>query len=537
MFDPTFDLFLFTAIEGAGVRATKITADPAGHRDLAGVVVTAFGAGEALAGTGELAGKTTLVAFVYRGVGAVVGNFVVTVIPDIFQGFQIVLHVRVFAVADKSPARQRRIGPLEIQLGVRVYFLFYIQVEAVGVVPLVGDAIYNAKLLGIEFAKTGAEVFTRCTVEAEPIAGLFFPSLNSITQGLDYAYSLFTQLVVIKHMGLVTIEGINGFVHADKAQRNRSPTVLENLGHIIIGFQTYPAGAFHIEDGGNPGLDALQTFNSGHQCLLRQTQAVIQQIVEMGLITRLKSDAWQVEADNPQIIASLMDLLAILFIDTEEATAAHRRLEGAGYLDDLIVVENVWIHALGGALQCQFLDVVIDIACLVIDSIADGKDQFRENGSFLVLAEASNAIFQYGLLNQTRFPTGAQPKAEGDKRGLAIGGVQGVNFVFQRLEGVITLLFGAGEGKTFNIGNVPLFGYLFVFFVADGDIGGQHFINAVDGGATIDMAGNLGNDLGGDGCGRADRLGSINLGITHLEAMGQHAVQINQHAVEHGEEG
>ena len=92
-------------------------------------------------------------------------------------------------------------------------------------------------------------------------------------------------------------------------------------------------------------------------------------------------------------------------------------------------------------------------------------------------------------------------------------------------------------GKTLHIRNVPLFGYLLVLLVADGDVRGQDFIDPVDGGATIDVAGHLGDDLGGDGRGCADGLGGVDFGIAHLEAMGQHAVQIDQHAVEHGEEG
>lgn len=39
------------------------------------------------------------------------------------------------------------------------------------------------------------------------------------------------------------------------------------------------------------------------------------------------------------------------------------------------------------------------------------------------------------------------------------------------------------------------------------------------------MAGDLSDDLGGHCSGGADRLRGIDLGVTHLEAVGQHAVQ------------
>ncbi len=71
---------------------------------------------------------------------------------------------------------------------------------------------------------------------------------------------------------------------------------------------------------------------------------------------------------------------------------------------------------------------------------------------------------------------------------------------------------------------------------ADGHIGSQHFIDAVDGGTTIDVARHLGDDLGGHGRGGADGFRGIDLRIAHLEAVGQHPFQIDQHAVEHREE-
>ena len=102
MLHPALDLFLLAAVERPSIRAAEITAYPASHRDLGGVMVATFGAGEPLAGTFEFTGKATLVAFVDGGVGAVIGDPVVAVVPDVFQGFQIVLDIWIFAVADET---------------------------------------------------------------------------------------------------------------------------------------------------------------------------------------------------------------------------------------------------------------------------------------------------------------------------------------------------------------------------------------------------------------------------------------------------
>ncbi len=115
--------------------------------------------------------------------------------------------------------------------------------------------------------------------------------------------------------------------------------------------------------------------------------------------------------------------------------------------------------------------------------------------------------------------------------------MQGVDLIFQRLEGVVALLLGAGHGVSIHIADAPLQRHFPVLLPADGHIGGQHFVDAVDGGAAIDVARHLGDDLGGDRGGGADGFGGVDLRVTHLEAVGQHPLQVDQHAVEHGEEG
>ena len=135
MLNAAFNLFLLAGVERTSVRAAEIAADPSGDRHPGGIVVATFRAGKAFTGTFELAGKAALIALIDRRVGTVIGDMLVAVIPDIFQRFQVVLDIRVFAVANEAPVGQRRIRRFEVDLVVRVNLFFDIEVEAVGSSP------------------------------------------------------------------------------------------------------------------------------------------------------------------------------------------------------------------------------------------------------------------------------------------------------------------------------------------------------------------------------------------------------------------
>lgn len=66
-------------------------------------MVTAFRAGKALAGALELAGKTALVALIDRRIGPVVRHVLIAVIPHVFQRLEVMLDIRVLAVANEPP--------------------------------------------------------------------------------------------------------------------------------------------------------------------------------------------------------------------------------------------------------------------------------------------------------------------------------------------------------------------------------------------------------------------------------------------------
>ena len=264
MLHAAFHLFLLTGVERTRIRAAKIAAHAAGYRYAGRIVVAAFRAGKAFTGTLKLAGKAALVALVDRRVGAVIRHVLIAVIPHVFQRFKVVLDVRVFAVADKAAAGDRGIGRFKVNFVVRVNLFLHVQVEAVGVVTFVSHPFHNTELGGVQTAETVTQVFARRTVQAKAVAGLFFPLVNGIAQALNNGDAFLAQRVAVIHMR-VAKQGVDGFVNADIAQRDRRTTVFEDLRHVVVRFQTHAAGPFHIEDWRDTGFHPFQTGDAGHQ--------------------------------------------------------------------------------------------------------------------------------------------------------------------------------------------------------------------------------------------------------------------------------
>src|SRR5476651_2784792 len=211
-------------------------------------MVTAFRAGKTFAGTLKFAGKAALVALINRRIGAVVRHAGVAVIPHVFQRFQVMLQVRVFAVADETAVAQRWIRCFEIEFFIRIHFLLDVEMEAVGVIALIGDARNQPELGGIQTAEAVAQVFARRAVEAEPVASFLFPLLGGLFEAANDGFGLFTQLAGVEDVSLIAEQRVNGFMYADIAQRNRGTAIFENAGNIVVGFQTHAARAFHIEN-------------------------------------------------------------------------------------------------------------------------------------------------------------------------------------------------------------------------------------------------------------------------------------------------
>ncbi len=115
--------------------------------------------------------------------------------------------------------------------------------------------------------------------------------------------------------------------------------------------------------------------------------------------------------------------------------------------------------------------------------------------------------------------------------------MQGIDLVLQRLEGVVALFLGARAGVAVGIRDLPLRRRFAVLVEAGRHERSQYLIDTVDGGAAVDVARHLGDDLCGNRRGGRDRLRRFDLGVAHLEALGQHPLQVDKHAVKHREEG
>ncbi len=262
-------------------------------------MVAAARAGEPLGGALELAGEAAVVALVDGGVGPVIGHLVIAVIPDVLQRLQVVLDVGVLAVADETAAGDGRIGRLEVQLVIGVHLLLHVQVEAVGVVALVGHPGHHAELLGVDAAEAGAEVLARGGVEAEAVAGLLFPLVGGRLEPRNDGDGLLPQHLAVEQMSVGAEQGVDGLVHPDVAEGNGGAAVLEDLADVVVRLEAHAAGPLHVEDGGDPGLDPLETLDAVHQRLLGHPQGGIQLVPEVRLIAGFQRDARQVEAHHP----------------------------------------------------------------------------------------------------------------------------------------------------------------------------------------------------------------------------------------------
>ena len=92
---------------------------------------------------------------------------------------------------------------------------------------------------------------------------------------------------------------------------------------------------------------------------------MIQYVIEMFFIAfGFNGDTWQIEAHHTEVVTSVMDLFAILFVCAQETAAAHGCFKGAGDFDDLVVIQNIRVHPFAGTFQRKLFDVVIRIVWL-----------------------------------------------------------------------------------------------------------------------------------------------------------------------------
>lgn len=175
-------------------------------------------------------------------------------------------------------------------------------------------------------------------------------------------------------------------MYPDIAQRDRRTAILKISAILSSACKRTPQAPSIYRMGATRALIPSKRAIRVISAFFRDKQALIQQLPKLVFIPFcFQRDTWQIKADHSQIIPAIVDLLTLLLIHAEEATAAHWRFKGASDLNHLIIIKNIWIHALGCALQRQLFDIVVSIAKFVVQAIADSKYQFWEYRRFTVL--------------------------------------------------------------------------------------------------------------------------------------------------------
>ena len=141
-------------------------------------------------------------------------------------------------------------------------------------------------------------------------------------------------------------------------------------------------------------------------------------------------------------------------------------------------------------------DVIVGRTWLQVDTPLEGKDQFWEDGCPPLTAQALDPDIEDGFLNFPLKKVGSQPKTKRGEGRLTIGGKEGIDFVLQRLHGIIDVLLGLGDGIVFPLVLChPFLGILEVLFIIELGIRGQNLIDTVSRTAPILTRSHVGNDL------------------------------------------
>ena len=521
-----------------------------------------------------------------RGVGAQIADAdLVGVIPHSLKRLGIVLQARELAVVDEATGRVVGEVLLVVELLHRRRGQPHRVVEGVGVEVVVGYAFDAAELLAIHAVEAVGEAFRRRGVHRVMVAFGLAPLLAQLVHALDNGQRellAFRIPAVVAHP-VLTVEHSRRLVQADVAQRYSGTLVAEELVDVVVGAEA-SEGAIaeqgrRVDRGG-----LLAAHDAELQRLVRDFHTLVEQLPEAVLVAvGLKGDTRHVDGDDAEVHAAVFDILAGLGVDPtlQEGTAAHRGLEGAGDLDDVVVEDDIRVHALGGAFERQLLHVVVRVARVGVDAVLDGEHELRENRGMAILAQAADTVEQDGTLDFAGEPRGAQAEADGHERGLAVGHTVGINLIFHGLHGVINRLAGhdlridfadlldrlgirvkrdvvGQRGTVLEVQTGRLLGlesahdgfrgldrhivgehgvgHLQVLFIVELRIRLKHLVGAVDGLAAVLCARDVLDDLRDLRGGGADGLRGVHHRVAKFKPMGEHVAEIRQRAVGHRSE-
>ena len=385
---------------------------------------------------------------------------------------------------------------------------------------------------------------------------------------------------------VLAVEDGGRLVQPYVAERYGGPAVPEEAVHAVSGVETpYGTVAVHARGVDRGGL--LAAHDAELQRLMGDVHAFVEQSPEPLLVAvRLQGDARKVHAHHAEIETPVLDVLAGLGVRPrlKERTASHRGLEATGDFDDVLIEDDIRVHALGGALERQPLHVVVRVPRIGVDAVPDREHELREDGRLMVGAEANDSVEEYRPLNLPCVPRGAQAEADGHERGLAVGDAVGVDLVLHGLHGVVDGL--AGPELRIHLPDVVEFvivmverrvlGFRYVGAVVGemehlalvalqrfndltgdpdvhviGDDGMcvlkglvivearvtlQHLVGAVHGLASVLATGDVLDDLRDLRGGGADGLRGVHHRVAQREAVGEHVAEVRQRAVRLGGE-
>lgn len=250
----------------------------------------------------------------------------------------------------------------------------------------------------------------------------------------------------------------------------------------------------------------------------------------------LEGDAGQVERDDTEVHAPFDDVLAVLVLPAlEERAAAHRRLEAARELDDLVVAEHVRVHPLGRALERRLLDVVVRVVRLEVHPAPQREDELGEDRRPVLATEPLDADPQDRLLDLSLEPSEAEAESQRRERRLPVGREERVDLVLQRLHRVVDV-FARLRGRVLLASlwfAHPCLGVREVLREVVGRVGREQLVDPVDRAPAVLAGGDVRDDLCDLSGRRLDRAWRLHLGVADAEALAEHALEIDEAAVRH----
>ena len=445
-----------------------IAAGAAGHVHLVLIRVAALGAfPDQLAVVLhdlDLAVPTADLTIVALGVQLSVNDVVVDELHHFQHSGNVVLHIRHFHIADGAAGGEVLELGLEFQLVKGVDMLRYVDVVAVGDVPLVGDAGDDAEAALEAFGELVGGGFQRRAVQGVIDVFRLFP--------------LGTLVVHLLHDGqgkgggggvCVAFAGhvLYTFVQSCIAQRDGGVAVVEELVNGLALFQTGQCAVLP-QDGGRVGQSALQTVMAALEGAVAQLQTLLEDFPEFFQIAAGgQGHIRQVDGDHALIEPAVVLVLARLIVfgvgnvadagvgeavGGQERTAAHAGVHIALKLLHLLFGDVIRHHTAGRAFGGQLCEVPVrgvlrDVVVLQhIDQLGEGGgDPHAVLVLHALIPLEKHLLDDHGQILLLPLVTGfVEVHEHGDEGGLSVGGQQGDHLILDGLHAPADLLPQAG---------------------------------------------------------------------------------------------